>query len=160
MAKHRLQQAFGTEIDESRITFVRHHSAHAASAFALSGFERSLVLAIDGNGDFLSGLVAVGEDMALKEIERFSQSQSLGEFYVRMICFLGNGPFDEYKVMGLGSYGNSVVYRPLLKELGEGIVNLGRTIVLGAGKVVAAGTHESLYQQCPLYQALWEPTEK
>lgn len=56
----------------------------------------------------------------------------------------------------LALYGDSVVYRPLLEELGEGIVNLGRIIVLGAVKVVAAGTHESLYQQCPLYQALWE----
>lgn len=55
----------------------------------------------------------------------------------------------------LALYGDSVVYRPQLEELGEGIVNLGRIIVLGAVKVVAAGTHESLYQQCPLYQALW-----
>lgn len=38
----------------------------------------------------------------------------------------------------------------------KSVVNLGRIIVLGSGKVVATGTHESLHEQCPLYQALWE----
>jgi len=113
---HLLQREFNCEIDPNRITFVRHHIAHAVSAYALSGFENSLVLAIDGYGDFLSGLVAIGEQDSLKEIETFPQSKSLGVFYLDVIQFLGYGSFDEYKVMGLAPYGNPAIYRPILRR--------------------------------------------
>ncbi len=130
LAHQRLQQTLGSEIDKQRITFVRHHMAHAASAFALSGFKRSLVVAIDGNGDFLSGLIAVGEGSTLEEIESFPQSESLGELYVRVIHFLGYGPFDEYKVMGLAPYGNPAVYRPVMRGLYELLANGGYHLYL------------------------------
>lgn len=35
------------------------------------------------------------------------------------------------------------------------LTSLGRIVVLGSGKVVATGTHESLARECPLYQHLW-----
>jgi len=114
-----LQRQFECEIDPARITFVRHHMAHAVSAYALSGFERSLVVAIDGYGDFLSGLVAIGEGGSLRETETFPQSKSLGVLYLDVIQFLGYGPFDEYKVMGLAPYGNPDTYRPILRGLYE-----------------------------------------
>src|SRR5262245_45800088 len=71
-----LRREFDRDIDSDKIIFVRHHMAHAISAFALSGFERSLVLAIDGYGDYLSGLIGVGKGSALKEIERYPQKNS------------------------------------------------------------------------------------
>jgi carbamoyltransferase len=114
-----LQQQFDCEIDPAKLTFVRHHIAHAVSAYALSGFDNGLVMAIDGYGDFLSGLVAIGEGDSLREIETFPQSKSLGVLYLDVIQFLGYGSFDEYKVMGLAPYGDPAVFRPILRGLYE-----------------------------------------
>jgi len=114
-----LQRELGCAIDPSRLTFVRHHMAHAVSAYNMSGFERSLVVAIDGYGDFLSGLVAVGEGEKLTEIETFPQNKSLGVLYLDVIQFLGYGSFDEYKVMGLAPYGNPATYRSILRSFYE-----------------------------------------
>jgi carbamoyltransferase len=114
-----LQRELGCSIDPGRLTFVRHHMAHAVSAYAMSGFEQSLVVAIDGYGDFLSGLVALGEGENLTEIETFPQNKSLGVLYLDVIQFLGYGSFDEYKVMGLAPYGNPATYRSILRGLYE-----------------------------------------
>jgi carbamoyltransferase len=114
-----LSEALDADVDLGRIHFFRHHMAHAASASAVSGFERSLVLAIDGYGDDLSGLVACGEGSALTELTSFPQRKSLGMLYLNVIEFLGYGRFDEYKVMALAPYGDPEVYRSLLAGLYE-----------------------------------------
>jgi carbamoyltransferase len=114
-----LRKEFGTEVDSYKISFVSHHMAHATSAFAMSGFEESLVVAIDGYGDFLSGLVAVGRGTTITELETFPQSDSLGLFYIEVIRFIGYSPFDEYKVMGLAPYGNPATFREVLSQFYE-----------------------------------------
>ena len=119
MVHELLQREFKSDIDPDRITFARHHMAHAISAYALSGFEKSLVLAIDGYGDFLSGLVAVGEGSSLTEIVTFPQSKSLGVLYLEVIQFIGYSSFDEYKVMGLAPFGDPATYRDLLRGFYE-----------------------------------------
>lgn len=128
---HRLlEQEFQAEIDHARITFVRHHLAHAMSAFALSGFNRSLVMAIDGSGDFKSGLMAEGSDRGLTEIEFYSHEDSLGLLYLNIICFLGYGQFDEYKVMGLAPYGEPERYRWVMRKFYD-LLPDGRYVIHG-----------------------------
>lgn len=114
-----LAREFGTKLDSSRISFVGHHQAHAVSAFAMSGFEQSLILAIDGCGDFLSGLVAVGSGTEITQVEAFPENNSLGLFYLQTIRCLGYGLFDEYKVMGLAPYGDPAPYRELFEQFYE-----------------------------------------
>jgi carbamoyltransferase len=114
-----LAREFDAEIPASRITFVEHHLAHAVSAFAMSGFDESLILAIDGYGDFLSGMVAQGCRSEIIPLETFPQRDSLGLFYLEVIRFLGYGPFDEYKVMGLAPYGDPAMFRNLFNQLFE-----------------------------------------
>ncbi|WFU85627.1 carbamoyltransferase [Bradyrhizobium sp. CIAT3101] len=114
-----LGQEFGIEVDPSRISFVSHHQAHAVSAFAMSGFEQSLVLAIDGGGDFLSGLVAIGSGTEVNLLQSFPESNSLGLFYLETIRYLGYSLFDEYKVMGLAPYGDPAPYRNLFEQFYE-----------------------------------------
>jgi carbamoyltransferase len=113
----KLQREFESTLEPDRLVFARHHDAHAVSAYALSGFERSLVLAIDGYGDFLSGLVGTADASGLAVHETFPQDQSLGTFYLETIRFLGYGPFDEYKVMGLAPYGNADRFRDIFRNL-------------------------------------------
>ncbi|KLK89638.1 nodulation protein [Microvirga vignae] len=114
-----LAQEFSTEVDPSRISFVSHHLAHAVSAFSMSGFEQSLILALDGSGDFLSGLVAVGSGTEITQLATIPENNSLGLFYLETIRYLGYGLFDEYKVMGLAPYGDPAPYRSLFEQFYE-----------------------------------------
>jgi carbamoyltransferase len=85
---------------------VEHHLAHVASAFFCSPFEEAMCLSVDGFGDFVSTLMAVGRGGALEVLERVHFPHSLGLFYTAVTQFLGFPGFgDEYKVMGLAAYG-------------------------------------------------------
>ncbi|VIO70483.1 Decarbamoylnovobiocin carbamoyltransferase [Bradyrhizobium ivorense] len=125
-----LAREFGTEVDASRVYFVNHHEAHAASAFAMSGFEQSLIFAVDGGGDFLSGLLAVGTGTEVSQLVSFPEHNSLGLFYLETIRYLGYGLFDEYKVMGLAPYGDPAPYRELFAQFYELLDNGGYRVHL------------------------------
>lgn len=130
LLRHLLATEFGTQVDPSRVSFVGHHQAHAVSALAMSGFEESLVLAIDGCGDFLSGLLAVGSGTEMTELMTFPENNSLGLFYLETIRYLGYGLFDEYKVMGLAPYGDPARYRELFSQFYELSANGGYRVHL------------------------------
>ena len=86
-----------------------HHLAHLASGFLLSPFEDAVVLSLDGFGDFCSTAWGVGNGAGLKIESRVLFPHSLGVFYQAMTQFLGFPKYgDEYKVMGLASYGEPV----------------------------------------------------
>jgi carbamoyltransferase len=89
-----------------RLHAVEHHLAHVASAFYCSPFEEAMCLTVDGFGDFVSTMMAVGRGNAIAVLDRVHFPHSLGLFYTAVtqhLGFLGFG--DEYKVMGLAAYG-------------------------------------------------------
>ncbi|HXT50265.1 MAG TPA: carbamoyltransferase N-terminal domain-containing protein, partial [Thermoanaerobaculia bacterium] len=91
-----------------RVHAVEHHHAHAASAFFCSPFERAMCLTVDGFGDFLSTMMAVGEGNTLRVLDRVTFPHSLGLFYTAITQLLGFPNYgDEYKVMGLAAYGEA-----------------------------------------------------
>lgn len=88
------------------VTYVDHHTAHASSSYLISGFESSLVITIDQAGDGLSCAVFQGEGSELKQIDSVPFPNSLGLFAAYITQYLGfRSNHDEYKVMGLSSYG-------------------------------------------------------
>lgn len=102
----------GEEVPEQKIVHVGHHLAHAMSAFGMSGFERSLLVTLDGAGDNESGTVRLADRKeGLRLLREFSVSQSLGVFYQRMSFYLGFDAFSEFKVMGLAPYGDPSRFR-------------------------------------------------
>jgi carbamoyltransferase len=111
-----IYKGLNDQVDRNKLRFVHHHYAHAASAFALSGLDRSLILTIDGIGETSSGMVMVGEGAEFRQIADFPISNSLGVFYVDVIKYLGFSLFDEYKAMGLAPYGDPAKYRELFKQ--------------------------------------------
>lgn len=117
------QECFGVDVS-SRVCFVHHHVAHAMSAVVPSGFEESLVLTIDGDGDGLSGAVFTSRGRELNMLKKFAPGQSLGNWYRRMMAFAGYNRFDEYKLMGLAPYGDPArfeeLFRGVYKLLPEG----------------------------------------
>ncbi len=89
-----------------RLHPVEHHLAHVASAFFCSPFEDAMCLTLDGFGDFVSTMLAVGRGTSVEVLQRVHFPHSLGLFYTAITQFLGFLGFgDEYKVMGLAAYG-------------------------------------------------------
>lgn len=94
-----------------------HHLSHAASAYCYSGFEKSLVFAADCCGEKSCTSLYIGSDKGLKKIASFDIPHSLGILYATVTKHLGFNTFqDEFKVMGLASYGNDK-YREEFKNI-------------------------------------------
>lgn len=90
-----------------RIHRVHHHLAHAASAYYASGWESAMILTVDGSGDGMSTGLFLGRAGQIEMLTGFERPQSLGIFYSAITQFCGfRRDSDEYKVMGLASYGN------------------------------------------------------
>jgi carbamoyltransferase len=93
-------------VRERRLVFVRHHVAHAASAFFLSPFDEASIISLDGNGGEDAGLLGYGRGTAIHPLEFVDRELSWGIFYERFTAALGFRPHnDEGKVMGLAAYG-------------------------------------------------------
>ncbi len=104
----RVQARFrGTFGDQGRFRWVRHHEAHAASAFYFSPFDSgAVVLVADGSGELASTTTWLGEGTRLKPLASTPFPHSLGYFYSALTEWLGFPPAaDEGTAMGLSSYG-------------------------------------------------------
>jgi carbamoyltransferase len=103
-----LASAFDVAPDAIRGQFhrIEHHTAHLASAFFVSPFDRAAVLSADGLGDFASSMSAVGEGPKMRVLGEVAFPHSLGMYYTALTQYVGFWKFgDEYKVMGLAAYG-------------------------------------------------------
>ncbi len=85
-----------------------HHSCHAASTFYPSGFEKALIITVDGSGDNVSTQIAIGNKDKIEVLQRYERPQSLGMYYSMFTQLCGfTRDADEYKLMGLSAYGNA-----------------------------------------------------
>ena len=85
---------------------VEHHLAHIASAFYCCPWDEAMCLTVDGFGDFVSTMLAVGRGTEIDVLQRVHYPHSLGLFYTAITQYLGFPKYgDEYKVMGLAAYG-------------------------------------------------------
>lgn len=113
----RLSATTGLDFGDRPVVFTSHHRAHAASAYLDSGMNQAVVLVADGNAETEGVSVFLGEGPRLRLLRAYPRSHSLGHFYAAVTKQLGLRAFDEYKVMGLASYGNPDTYRDLLAGL-------------------------------------------
>ena len=85
---------------------VRHHVAHAASAFYQSGFEDACCLVMDGQGEDISTtLLSASIKDGIKVLRTYPISQSLGLFYDMACYYCGLSTNDAGKLMGLAPFG-------------------------------------------------------
>ena len=109
---------------EARIHFVEHHLAHAASAFFVSPFEEAAILTVDYMGEWTSTLMGKGAGNRIEKIKEIKFPHSLGILYAAVTKYLGfRHGNDEYKVMGLASYGKPEyidVFKDMVKLLPDG----------------------------------------
>ncbi len=98
--------------------FVEHHLAHISSAFFASKFDKAIGLSIDGSGDFTTLMIAECTPNKITIKNKLHFPDSLGIFYHAMTQFIGFKNFgDEYKMMGLASYGKPIYFQKILDNL-------------------------------------------
>jgi carbamoyltransferase len=94
-------------LDPTRVRFVPHHIAHAASAHLAAPFADSAVLVLDGRGETASHLAGRAEGNRLEVLASQQLPHSLGLLYEQVTAHLGfRRSSDEYKVMAMASYGS------------------------------------------------------
>lgn len=101
------------DVPAEKVFFVDHHTAHAASAFLCSPFEKAAILTVDGVGEWATATMGVctanwggrgNNTIKLSHEVRFPHS--LGLLYSAFTAFLGFEVNEgEYKVMGMAPYG-------------------------------------------------------
>ncbi|MEI7033345.1 carbamoyltransferase [Streptomyces pratensis] len=118
----RLGEALGRDFRPTEINFVRHHLAHAFGSYSDSGYDDSLAVVIDGNGETESVSVFHGHDGELELLRSYPAADSLGHLYLSLLPLMGFRRFDEYKVMGLAPFGDPDAYLDEMRKfysLGE-----------------------------------------
>ncbi len=99
-------RALGTADAKFEVRRVEHHLAHLASSFLVSPFDEAALFSIDGLGDFASAMWGVGRGGRIEPWGAVAFPHSLGIYYTALTQYLGFPRYgDEYKVMGLASYG-------------------------------------------------------
>ncbi|GCD92951.1 carbamoyltransferase [Embleya hyalina] len=107
--QQRTRAAFLTDAGypAENITFVDHHTCHAATAyFARGTTDRDiLVLTNDGHGDGLCATVSIGRGGSIKRLAALPRADSIAALYSYVTYLLGFTPLEhEYKLMGMAPY--------------------------------------------------------
>ena len=98
--------------------YATHHESHMAAAFYPSPFERAAILTVDGVGEWATGTWGWGEGAELHVGGEMCFPHSLGLLYSAVTAYLGfRVNSGEYKVMGLGPYGEPRFVQALLDEV-------------------------------------------
>jgi carbamoyltransferase len=100
-------KACGFDINATRVRWIEHHLAHAASSFYFSGMEEAAFISMDGGGELTATLLGKAKGNKIEKIKEILAPDSLGNFYATMTDYLGFERGDgEYKVMGMAPFGD------------------------------------------------------
>lgn len=113
-----LEQVIPSLGKTTKFFMTKHHISHAASAFYPSPFKDSVILTVDGVGEWATLSIGVGHDnkIALKEEMRYPNS--IGLLYSAFTYFCGfKVNSGDYKFMGLAPYGQPVYYDLIRDEI-------------------------------------------
>ena len=92
-----------------KLLFSEHHLSHAAAAFFPSPFKKSLILCMDGVGEWATTSAWIGINSEIKPLWEINFPHSLGLLYAAFTYYCGfKVNSGEYKLMGLAPYGNPI----------------------------------------------------
>jgi carbamoyltransferase len=102
---------------DNKLRRFHHHDTHAANAFYSSGYDKALLITLDGYGSGCCGGVYAGNPAGIELLHRFAFPNSLGHFYEHVTSGLGFKPGrHEGKIVGLAAYGNPEHLRSVLRD--------------------------------------------
>lgn len=108
VVKQILKDTVNFDLLEEKYIKIDHHLAHSTTAYYLSGFQDdTLVVAIDGSGEYHSAQYYLGSKGNLRYIDGIELNRdSLGLFYAAITELLGFKRLkDEGKVVGMAGHG-------------------------------------------------------
>jgi len=106
------------QFQKNKILFSEHHLSHAASAYYPSPFNNSLILTLDGVGEWSTTTVAIGKDNSIEILKEINFPNSIGLLYSAFTYFTGfKVNSGEYKLMGLAPYGNPIYVNKIKDNL-------------------------------------------
>jgi carbamoyltransferase len=89
-----------------RVARFDHHLCHAASSYYTSGFDRALILSLDGGFASQTGLIALGDADEIEPLNSIKFPDSFGWFYSCITGLAGFRPNrDEHKLQWLSKDG-------------------------------------------------------
>jgi carbamoyltransferase len=92
---------------KQQLLFPEHHLSHAASAFFPSPFEESVIVTLDGVGEWATASICLGSGNQIRIVKELRFPHSVGLLYSAFTYYLGfKVNSGEYKLMGLAPYGN------------------------------------------------------
>ncbi len=89
-----------------KIEYVKHHLAHMASSYYLSGYKESALVSLDGLGEIESTVIGVAKDNKIEIIQSVDFPHSLGMLYTSITNYLGFNSGSEGTLMALASFGD------------------------------------------------------
>ena len=102
------------------LTYVEHHTSHAASAFFPSPFAEAAVVTVDGVGEWDTTVISAGTPAGLAPRSSIRYPHSLGLLYSTITAFCGFEVNDgESKLMGLAPYGRPTFEQAMRDHLVE-----------------------------------------
>jgi len=118
----KIQEEFATKIIElPNLLFSEHHLSHAAAAFYPSPFEESVVLCMDGVGEWATTSAWIGKGKSIRLLWEISFPHSLGLLYSAFTYYCGfKVNSGEYKLMGLAPYGDPVY----VEKIKDNLINI------------------------------------
>jgi carbamoyltransferase len=115
---NKLKKIDNSFTDESKIKFSEHHLSHAASSFYTSPYQQSLILTLDGVGEWATTTVGIGNGSKIEILKEIHFPHSIGLLYSAFTYYLGfRVNSGEYKVMGLAPYGTPIYKDIILKNV-------------------------------------------
>lgn len=126
-----------TRFSHADVRVINHHDAHAASAFFCAPYDEAAVLVYDGSGEGFRTPLGVptietetiyyGKGNTLVEIEKCTHTRlpktklflytfGIGRLYEMITYYLGFGPYQEGKTMGLAPYGKPGAFKEVPEE--------------------------------------------
>jgi len=127
---------------------VSHHLGHSACAYFTSPFDEAAVLTVDGQGEDESGSLGEWTGTSYRHICSIYSPDSIGILYGMVTDFLGmRAAWDEYKVMGMASYGDPKKFEPQFRSLVE-LLPEGRYRTHRTAMVFKPGYCEAMLTRC------------
>jgi carbamoyltransferase len=103
---------------KNHYVFTGHHESHAASAFFPSPFEEAAILTMDGVGEWDTASIGTGRGNKIELTKVLQFPHSLGLLYSSFTYYTGfRVNSGEYKMMGLGPYGEPKYYDLIMDKL-------------------------------------------
>ncbi len=115
-----------------KFTWLDHHLCHAVSATAVSPYQESAVMVIDGIAEFETMSLGHALNGHITPVKRFAYPNSIGFLWEKIACYLGFTKYDAGKVMGLAAYGDSHRFYQTFREfiqLGHGELQIDNQLL-------------------------------